>query len=91
MTQKPENQNDGVPISQAILAKKDCFYQLFLKKNHFGQNTQLWVDFAKIKSFHIQNTQFWAAFEKKITPLGTKQKIQECLFKEALSTFLVLL
>ena len=62
-----------------------------IPKKHFGQNTQLWVGFAKIKSFHSQNTQFWAAFEKKLTPLGTKQKIHECLLKEALSPFLVLL
>ena len=48
----------------SYLGKNDCFYQLFLKKNHFAQNTQLWVGFAKKKSFHSQNTQFWAAFVK---------------------------
>ena len=91
MTQKPENHHDGVPVSQAILAKTTVFTSYSKKKKHFGQNTQLWVGFAKIKSFHSQNTQFWAALEKKLTPLGTKQKIHECLLKEALSPFLVLL
>ena len=79
------------PFKSSYFGKSDCFYQLFLKKNHFGQNTQLWVNFAKIKSFNSQNTQFWAAFEKEIRPLGTKQKIHECVLKEALSPFLELL
>ena len=78
------------PCKSSYFGKNDCFYQLFLKK-HFGQNTQLWVGFAKIKSFYSLNTQFWAVFEKKLTPLVTKQKIHECLLKEALSPFLVLL
>ena len=76
-----------VPVSQAILAKTTVFTQVFLKKKHFDQNTQLCVGFAKIKSFHSQNTQFWADFENKLTPSGTKQKIHECLLKEALSPF----
>ena len=78
------------PCKSSYFGKNDCFYQLFLT-NHFGQNTHLWVGFAKIESFHSKNTQFWAAFEKKLTPLGTKQKIYACLFKEALSALLVLL
>ena len=79
------------PCNWTCFGKNDCFYQLFLKKNHSGQTTQLWVGFAKTKLFHIQNTQFWAALEKKLTLYGTKQKIHECLLKEALSPFLVLL
>ena len=60
--------------------QKRLFLPAIRKKNHFGQNTQLLVGFAKIKSFHSQNTQFfWAAFETKLTPLGTKQEIDECL------------
>ena len=55
--------------------------------NHFCENTQLWVGLAKIKPFHSQNTQFWADFENELTPLGTKQKIHECLLKEALPPF----
>ena len=91
MTQKPENHHVGVPVSQAILAKTTVFTSYSKKKKQFVQNTQLWVGFAKIKSFHSQNTHFWAALEKKLTPLGTKHKIHECLLKEALSPFLVLL
>ena len=90
MTQKPENHHDGVPVSQAILAKR-LFLPAIPQKKHFDQNTQLCVGFAKIKSFHSQNTQFSSACEKKLTPLGTKQKIHECLLKEALSPLLVLL
>ena len=41
MTQKPENHHDGVPVSQAILAKNGLFLQTIPKENHFGQNTQL--------------------------------------------------
>ena len=52
------------PSKSSYFGKNDCFYQLFQKKNNFGQNTQLWVGFANIKSFHSQNTQFWAAFVK---------------------------
>ena len=88
-TQKPENHHDGVPVSQPIWQKR-LFLPAIPKKNHFGQNTQLWVGFAKIKSFQSQNTQFLAAFEKKMTPLGTKQKIHQCILKEVLSPFLVL-
>ena len=51
------------PSKSSYFGKNDCFYQLFQKK-HFDQNTQLWVGFANIKSFHSQNTQFWAAFVK---------------------------
>ena len=79
------------PCKSSYFGKNDSFYQLFLKKNDFGQNTQLWVGFAKIKSFHSLNTQFWAVFEKKLTPLVRKQKIHECLLKEARSPFLALL
>ena len=60
------------PCKSSYFGKNDSFYQLFLKKNDFGQNTQLWVGFAKIKSFHSQNTQFWAVFEKKIDAIGNK-------------------
>ena len=56
----------------SYFGKNDCFYKVFLKKKHFGQNTQLWVGFAKIKSFHSQNTQFWAALEKKNDAIGNK-------------------
>ena len=42
------------------------------KKKHFGQNTQPWVGFPKIKSFHSQNTQFWAVLEKKNHAIGNK-------------------
>ena len=59
-------------LKSSYFGKNDCFYQLFLKKKHFDQNTQLCVGFAKIKSFHSQNTQFWADFEKTLTPLGKK-------------------
>ena len=52
------------PSKSSYFGKNDCFYQLFQKKNNFGQITQLWVGFANIKSFHSQNTQFWAAFVK---------------------------
>ena len=78
-------------LSVKQFLQKRLFLAAIRKKNHFGQNTQLWVGCAKIKSFHSQNTQIWAAFEKKLTPLGTKQKIPECLLKEALSPFLALL
>ena len=63
-------------MTESLLVKlfwqKRLFYQLFLKKNHFGQTTQLWVGFAKIKSFYSQNTQFWAAFKKKSGAMGNK-------------------
>ena len=52
------------PSKSSYFGKNDCFYQLFQKKNNFGQITQLWVGFANIKSFRSQNTQFWAAFVK---------------------------
>ena len=56
-------------MTESLLVKLFWQKRLFLpgipKKNHFAQNTQLWVGFAKIKSFHSQNTQFWAVFEKK--------------------------
>ena len=70
--------------------RKRLFLPAIPKKNHFGQNAQLWVGFPKLQSFYSQNTQFWAALEKNLTPLGTKQKIDECLLKEALSPFLLL-
>ena len=60
------------PCKSSYFGKNDSFYQLFLKKNDFGQNTQLWVGFAKIKSFHSLNTQFWAVFEKKLDAIGNK-------------------
>ena len=50
-------------MTESLYVKLFWQKRLFLpaipkKKNHFGQNTQLWVGFAKIKSFHSQNTQF---------------------------------
>ena len=63
MIQKPANHDNGVPVSQAILAKTTVFTS-YSKKNPFGQKTQLLEGFAKRKSFHSENTQVWAAFEK---------------------------
>ena len=88
MTRKPENHHDGLPVSQAILAKRTVLLAI-PKKKKWPKHTAL-VDFAKIKSFHSQNT-LLSSFGKKLTPLGTIQKIHECLLKEALSPFLVLL
>ena len=78
------------PCKSSYFGKNDCFYQLFLKKGFWPKHTAL-SSFCQNKAFHSQNTQFWAVFKKKLTPLGTKQKIHECLLKEALSPFLVLL
>ena len=88
MTQEPENHHDGLLVGQAILAKTTVFTS-YSKKEKWPKHTAL-VDFSKIKSFHSQNTVL-SSFGKKLTPLGTIQKIHECLLKEALSPFLVLL
>ena len=89
MTQKPENQHDGVPVSQAILAKTTAFASYSQKQPFWPKHTAL--------SRVSQNTVFLqpkhtilSGFRKKIDAIGTKQKIDECLLKEALSPFLVL-
>ena len=63
------------PCKSSYFGKNDCFYQL-KKKKGFGQNTQLWVVFAKIKAFHSQNTQFSA-----LTPLGQNRKLTSAFLK----------
>ena len=71
MTQKPENHHDGVPVSQAILAKR-LFLPAIPKKKHFDQNTQLCVGFAKIKSFHSQKHTVLSRFRKQIDAIRNK-------------------
>ena len=62
-------------MTESLLVKLFWQKRLFLpaipKKNHFGQNTQLWVGFAKKKSFHSQNTVL-SSFCKKIDAIGNK-------------------
>ena len=71
LTQKPENHHDGLPVSQAILAKTTVFTSYSKKKKTFWPKHTAVVDFAKIKSFHSQNTVL-SSFGKKIDAIGNK-------------------
>ena len=74
------------PVSQAILAKTTVFTS-YSKRNNFGQNTQLWVGFANIKSFHSQNTQFWAAFVKIWRHWEQNRKFTSAFLKGSVTIF----
>ena len=88
MTQKPENHYEGVPVSQAILAKTTVFTSYSKKKQFWPKHTALGQN--SLTASQSKHTVL-SSFRKNMTPLGTKQKIHECLLKEALSPFLVLL
>ena len=91
LTQKPENHHDGVPVSQAILAKTTVFTSYSKKKKTFWPKHTTLSRFCQNKVISQSKHTVLSSFGKKLTPLGTKQKIHECLLKEALSPFLVLL
>ena len=91
LTQKPENHHDGVPVSQAILAKTTVFTSYSKKKKTFWPKPTALSRFCQNKVISQSKHTVLSSFRKKLTPLGTKQKIHECLLKEALSPFLVLL
>ena len=85
MTQKPENHHEGVPVSQAILAKTTVFPAI-PKKQFWPKHTAL-SRFCQHKVISQSKHTVLSSFRKNMTPLGTKQKIHECLLKEALSPF----
>ena len=71
LTQKPENQNDGVPVSQAILAKTTFFYQLFQKKTFWPKHTAL-SRFCQNKVISRSKHTVLSTFRKKIDAIGNK-------------------
>ena len=66
LTQKPENHHDGVPVSQAILAKTTVFTSYSKKKKiHFGQNTQTLSRFCQNKVISQSKHTVLSSFGKK--------------------------
>ena len=68
MTQKPENHHDGLPVSQAILAKTTVFTSYSKKKKHFAQ-TPRFGRFCQNKVIS-QSKHSFEQFWKKIDAIG---------------------
>ena len=78
------------PCKWSYFGKNDCFYQLFQRKQFWPRHTAL-SRFCQHKVISQSKHTVLSSFCKNMTPLGTKQNIHECLLKEALSPFLMLL
>ena len=71
MTQKPENHHDGVPVSQAILAKTTVFNSYSQKKPFWPKHTAL-SRFCQNKVISQSKHTVLSSFRKKIDAIGNK-------------------
>ena len=80
------------PCKSSYFGKNDSFYQLFLKKKHFGQNTQLWVGFCQNKVISQSKHTVLSTFPKKNwRHWEQNRKFTSAFLKRLWSPFLALL
>ena len=71
MTQKPENNHDGLPVSQAMLAKTTVFTSYSKKETFWPKHTALsW--FCRNKVISQSKHTLLSSFGKKIDAIGNK-------------------
>ena len=71
MTLKRENQHDGVPVSQAILAKTSVLSAIPKKKTFWPKHTAL-SRFCQRKVISQSKHTVLSSFRKKIDAIGNK-------------------
>ena len=72
LTQKPENHHDGVPVSQAILAKTTVFTSYSKKKKTFWPKHTALSRFCQNKVISQSKHTVLSSFGKNIYAIGNK-------------------